>query len=220
MKPSKVFVVGTSFLYDFKRMYEGRGYSLVSSMEEADIIQFTGGADIDPAFYNQHVHHSTYTNPARDKEEHAAFLQARKLNKFMAGVCRGGQLLNALSGGSMYQDVSGHGCHGGHGMLDVNTGDVIPVSSLHHQMMIVGVGAELLGRADFMRSYEKVCMSKVGVDPEEVWYEDAAVEVEACWYSHTKSFCYQPHPEFVGPNHPCRNWYFDKMEELYESSQV
>lgn len=212
----KVFIVGNSFFHQFYSMFEKRGYKVVDSIEEADIVQFTGGADIDPKFYGQHEHHTTYTSPGRDREEYAAWKKAKELGKFCAGVCRGGQLLNALSGGNMYQDVGGHGIHGTHDMVDVNTGDKIPVSSLHHQMMIVGNSGRLLGKSDVMRSKNKFLMTQMHDEPGEVVDNDEQVEVEACFYPVTKSFCYQPHPEFVGDNHPCRNWYFDKLEELYD----
>lgn len=212
----KVFVVGNSFFHQFKTMFEKRGYQLVGSIEEADIVQFTGGADISPKFYGQHDHPTTYTSPARDREEYAAWKKAKELNKFCAGVCRGGQLLNALSGGNMYQDVSGHGIHGTHDMIDVTTGKKVPVSSLHHQMMILGDSGRLLGKSDKMRSPRKFLMTPDRMEPGEVVDESEQMEVEACFYPVTKSFCYQPHPEFVGDDHPCRDWYFEKLEELYE----
>lgn len=211
----KVFIVGTAFRGLFITMFEKRGYKIVDSIAKADIVQFTGGADIDPKFYGQHEHHTTYTSPQRDAEEYAAWKEAKELNKFCAGVCRGGQLLNALSGGNMYQDVRGHGLHGTHDMLDVDSGKLIPVSSVHHQMMILGKSGRLLGKSDIMRSENKYLMTPLSDEPGEVVDQSEHVEVEACFYPVTKAFCFQPHPEFVGEEHPCREWYFDKLEELY-----
>ena len=211
----KVFIVGTSFFHQFHSMYTKRGYTIVDSIDEADIVQFTGGADISPKFYNQHEHPTTYTSPGRDREEYAAFVEGKQKGKFLAGVCRGGQLLNALSGGNMYQDVKGHGIHGTHDMLDVETGKLVPVSSLHHQMMIVGERGILLGKSSIMRSSRKFMMTPAHEEPGEVVDVDTEVEVEACFYPSTKAFCYQPHPEFVSSDHPCQQWYFDKLEELY-----
>lgn len=212
----KVFVVGTSFFHYFKEMYEKRGYVLVGNMEEADIVQFTGGEDISPKFYNQHFHRTTSVSHRRDEEEGAAYQKAQELGKFCAGVCRGGQLLNALNGGSMYQHVENHAMHGCHGMEDVETGEVVPVSSMHHQMMILGKKAKLLGKSTEMRSKYKRNMTEIFDKAEERVDLGEALEVEACYYPETKSFCYQPHPEFVSNDHPCQQWYFDKMEELYD----
>ena len=124
----KVFIVGTSFFHQFHSMYTKRGYTTVDSIDEADIVQFTGGADISTKFYNQHEHPTTFTSPGRDREEYTASVEGKQKGKFLAGVCRGGQLLNALSGGNMYQDVKGHGIHGTHDMLDVETGKLVQVS--------------------------------------------------------------------------------------------
>lgn len=210
----KVFVVGASFFHYFKTMYEGRGYTLVDNMEDADIVQFTGGADIDPLFYNQYEHRTTGISPSRDREEKAAYDKALELGKFCAGVCRGGQLLNALNGGSLYQDVDNHAIGTTHGMVDVNTNEIVPVTSMHHQMMILGDDAVLLGKSETMRSRHKRNMTELGERKEERVAIDEELEVEACWYPATKSFCFQPHPEFVTGDHPCQKWYFDKMEEL------
>lgn len=210
----KVFVVGQSFFHYFKEMYEKRGYTLVKKMEEADIVQFTGGADIDPAFYEQHQHPTTSISRYRDEEEEAAYKKAQQLGKFCAGVCRGGQLLNAFNGGSMYQHVDNHAMQGCHGMEDVETGEVVPVSSMHHQMMILGKKATLLGKSVEMRSRYKRNMTSLEEREEERVAISDDLEVEACYYPETRSFCYQPHPEFVTSDHPCQQWYFDKMERL------
>lgn len=212
----KVYIVGRSFFGEFVSMFQKRGWEIVGSIEEADVVQFTGGADIDPKFYRQHEHSTTYTAPYRDTEEYEAFIRAKQLGKFMAGVCRGGQLLNALSGGNMYQHVNGHGCGlAGHNMIDIPTGRVIPVSSLHHQMMILGEKGILLGKSEVKRSAVKLMMTPSHEEPGEVRDTAGDVEVEACYYPSTRSFCYQPHPEFMSDNHPCREYYFEKLEELY-----
>lgn len=210
----KVYIVGNSFYHQFNTMYTGRGYQVVNTLEEADIVQFTGGADISPALYGEHDHPSAYPSLARDKEEREAYAKAQQLGKFCAGVCRGGQLLNVLSGGSMYQDVDGHGAYYGHNAVDVESGQVFPVSSLHHQMMVLGGKGKLLAKAEKMLSPIKRGMTSLSVKPEEVIDTDVELEVEAAYYPETRSFCYQPHPEFVGANHPCREWYFNKLEEL------
>lgn len=211
----KVFIVGNQYHHYFQEMYLSRGHKIAATIAEADVVQFTGGEDIAPSLYGEHTHDYTGPNTARDRLELAAYEEAQKLGKFCAGVCRGGQLLNVLSGGSMYQHVSKHGGGGGHGAVDVETGDVFPVSSLHHQMMILGDGGKLLAKSQEVRSPVKLGMTKINSGTaEEVVTTDDDVEVEACYYSSTRSFCYQPHPEFVTADHPCRNWYFDKLETL------
>jgi len=201
-------------------MYRGRGYNIVESVEEADIVQFTGGEDISPELYGENIHPRTYFSQQRDDYEIAAYEKAQDLGKFCAGVCRGGQLLNVLSGGSMYQDVTGHaGGFGGHDAIDVGTGTVFNVTSIHHQMMKLGNKGTLLAKATTMRSKTKLGMTKIGAgSTTQTVVVDDNVEVEACYYPETKSFCFQPHPEFANDNSECRNWYFDKLEHLYEEA--
>lgn len=211
----KVYIVGHQYHHYFVEMYRSRGHSIVSSIAEADVVQFTGGEDIDPSLYGEHTHQTSGPNESRDRNELAAYEEAQRHGKFCAGVCRGGQLLNVLSGGSMYQHVRNHGTGAGHAAVDVETGDVFPVSSLHHQMMILGEGGKLLAKSQEVRSAVKLGMTKLcSGKAEEVVTTDDDVEVEACYYPSTRSFCYQPHPEFVTADHPCRTWYFDKLSEL------
>ncbi|QXG07610.1 hypothetical protein [Erwinia phage Pecta] len=214
----KVYIVGTPFHHYFEEMFSSRGHEIVKTIAEADVVQFTGGEDISPSLYGEHEHQYSGPNERRDRLEIAAYEEARELGKFCAGVCRGGQLLNVLSGGSMYQHVSSHSSGSGHGAVDVETGDVFPVSSLHHQMMILGDGGKLLAKSQDVRSKVKLGMTRLGSKrAEEVVTTDDEVEVEACYYPATRSFCYQPHPEFVTPDHPCRNYYFKKLEQLLQA---
>lgn len=211
----KVFVVGTAYQHYFNDMFRSRGHEVVKTIAEADVVQFTGGEDIAPSLYKEHTHQFSGPNEHRDRQELAAYEEAQRHGKFCAGVCRGGQLLNVLSGGSMYQHVSNHGLGAGHAAVDVETGDVFPVSSLHHQMMILGDNGKLLAKSQEVRSPVKLGMTKIGSGKaEEVVTTDDDVEVEACYYPNTRSFCYQPHPEFVTSDHPCRNYYFEKLEQL------
>lgn len=211
----KVFIVGPHYHHYFTEMFRSRGHEIAATIAEADVVQFTGGEDIAPSLYGEHTHQTSGPNESRDRHELAAYEEAQKYNKFCAGVCRGGQLLNVLSGGSMYQHVRNHGTGAGHAAVDVETGKVFPVSSLHHQMMILGDKGQLLAKSHEVRSPVKLGMTKIGSGfAEEVKTTDDDIEVEACYYPETRSFCYQPHPEFVTSDHPCRNYYFEKLEQL------
>lgn len=102
-----------------------------------DLIVFTGGADIDPAFYGEE-NYSSYTNPERDSLEKDLFRHADEEQKFL-GICRGHQLLNALYGGKLIQDIPQN--HPGWHPLSNGW----HVNSLHHQGVIsVGAGVEIL----------------------------------------------------------------------------
>lgn len=83
-KIKKVFVVGQAKSY--ARWIKNS--VLVDNIEEADIVMFTGGEDINPALYNCERHPSTYFNDKRDKEEIEAFKKVRK-DQLCLGICRG-----------------------------------------------------------------------------------------------------------------------------------
>lgn len=108
------------------------GFEGTKNFEEADVIIFGGGADIDPSTYGEEPSKSTHPSKEKEKEEKEDFHKAKKLGKFMVGICRGHQLITALAGGKLIQDVSGHGGNG----HDMTTFDGLKVqtNSMHHQM--------------------------------------------------------------------------------------
>ena len=124
-------------------LWQDLGMTVASTFKEADILVYTGGADINPVLYGQTPHHLTRaTNPKRDKLEAASYF-ANEKTKFKVGICRGAQLLNALNGGNMIQhDLSGQHTKP-HGLIvwdyprfteitQLDRG----VASTHHQMML------------------------------------------------------------------------------------
>lgn len=103
----------------------------VDSPEKADIVVFSGGADINPKLYGCEKHKSTYFNDERDFIETSCYNKLSP-NQVVIGICRGAQLITALNGGKLIQNVSGH-CGGDHYIT--NGSDKVLITSLHHQMM-------------------------------------------------------------------------------------
>ena len=123
----------------------------------------------------------------------------------MAGICRGAQFLNVMNGGKMWQHVTGHAVSKGHIATDLVSGEEVLVTSTHHQMMIPSAHGKVLAVANVAGhkySYDKGEEGGVTPDIEVVFYED------------TKSLCFQPHPEYVGLDHPCQRLYFDYLEQF------
>lgn len=83
-KNKKVYVVGRAKSY--ASWIENA--TLVDNIEDADIVLFTGGEDINPALYGCKKHSSTYFNEKRDEEEIAAFNKVRS-DQLCLGICRG-----------------------------------------------------------------------------------------------------------------------------------
>jgi carbamoylphosphate synthase small subunit len=205
---NKVCIVNGGMAYNL--MFEDRGWEVVFNVEEANLVQFCGGADVDPAYYGELKHPQTYSNKFQDMEEMELFLKCKKLGKRMAGICRGGQFLHVMNGGDMWQHVQHHAIHGTHGAYDVRTDQFLPVTSTHHQMMresdngltvLVGDGVEP-ARKEHMIANGDIESVKCDVDLEAVYYEE------------TKCFCFQPHPEFIYAQQ-CRNYYFNKLNEFF-----
>lgn len=202
-KVYKVYIAGRDGLTS--SMWQRRGYEVVDSLEEADIVQFTGGADVDPALYGESMHKTTFSDVARDEEDMEAYHLALDLDIPMVGICRGGQFLNVANGGTMVQDTDNHAIGGTHDVLEVGTGDVIRCTSTHHQMMLETSEALLLGIAN-LATYKELGDGTNIID-------DGDYDTEVVWYKDSKSLCFQPHPEFVDKDHECQEWYFKLVEE-------
>lgn len=71
-----------------------------------DGFLFTGGHDVSPALYNQQpIEQCGMPCLKRDSMEKKLFELVLKQNKPALGICRGIQLFNVLSGGTLYQDL-------------------------------------------------------------------------------------------------------------------
>lgn len=198
----KVLIINSSRAY--ADMWAELGFSLAVTVKDADIICFTGGEDVTPAYYDAHKHPHTHNNPARDAKEALFFDDALSLGVPMVGICRGGQFLNVMNGGAMYQHVTKHTMH--HSLTDVHTGESVLVSSTHHQMM--------------KPSEDAVIVATANLGGEREWYEGQVFkkdvsdeDIEVVYYPHTQSLCFQPHPEFTG--YPEMREYFKRCLETY-----
>lgn len=198
----RVLVVGGGFQY--LKMFFDAGLKGATSVDDADIICFTGGEDVDPALYGEKAIPETYFNTRRDEVESRIYGEAVGLRKPMVGICRGAQFLNVMNGGKLWQDVNAH--LGAHTVLDVRTGEYVDrMTSTHHQMMRPADDGEVLAVASLSTS--KKC------DGEHL-LTDAPVEnsdVEVVWYPASMCLCFQPHPEFSHGN--CRNYFLDLFDQ-------
>ncbi len=185
----KVMIVGGQWGYgDLFRKY---GHEVVDSIHSSpDLLCFTGGEDVSPSYYGEKPHKRSFYNPARDAVEKEIFNIAITKEIPCVGICRGGQFLNCLSGGKMFQDVSQH-THD-HYVKDVETGMLIWSSSTHHQMMRPGPGASIVAIANEGGYKEHMCSDGV------IRVEELEDDMEVLHYPLTKCLCFQPHPEFDG----------------------
>lgn len=196
----KVHIVGGGMAY--VAMFNHFGWEVVEDWASSDLIQFTGGEDVNPALYGEIALDCTHFNEHRDTEEKLVYQLARDNNIPMAGICRGAQFLNVMNGGKLYQHVNGHGLAGTHPIRSVMGNSTIFVTSTHHQLMRPHPRGVLEGYAAGL-SPTKYYM---GEDGEVVSVKDDPVEAEVVWYEDTKCLCFQPHPEHFGA-HSTRAYY-------------
>lgn len=167
------------------------------AMPHIDGLVLTGGGDIKPAKYGQTDSHPRVYGHSflRDRREFWAAKQARKLGIPLMGICRGHQMINVASGGSLIQhlpDLKSTGSHqGGKHPVIVNTlsqvgitmgsdGEIKEVITLHHQGIdqlgdgLVPVGwapdgtIEMIESAPGMKGYVLGCQ----FHPEMNWDRD------------------------------------------------
>lgn len=169
-----VYVVGGDSLVE--EMFQNRGWATITTPQElkyhpVDLVCFTGGADVNPKVYGEEPNGARHWNDERDAEELAVY-EKFKGDIPMVGICRGGQLLNVLNGGTMIQHLGE--TVSGYVMMDFDIFDYIEVHVDHHQGMEVGPYEELLG---FYAN--------------NIYLPDYVI-----WYPKTKCLCFQPHPEW------------------------
>lgn len=113
-----------------------------------DGIVFSGGEDVNPAWYGETVLNETVDiDHVRDRSDSLLAREALRTGKPVLAICRGSQLMNVLLGGSLYQDIPsqlpynpGHRdtrhlimVKEGLFLHDVMQNDTLTVNSMHHQ---------------------------------------------------------------------------------------
>jgi gamma-glutamyl-gamma-aminobutyrate hydrolase PuuD len=98
---------------------------------------FTGGEDVDPSLYGHTKDRSTGSNIYRDSYEKIAYEKIHAAGIPKLGICRGAQFLCVMAGGSLIQDVTGHGNNHRLKFMDKDGKYKLSpekVTSTHHQM--------------------------------------------------------------------------------------
>ena len=174
---------------NYRRMFQSFGFDVIEEDNDLDpdLVCFTGGEDVSPELYGDKKHQYTYSNPHRDAREIDLFEQYLDIPK--VGICRGGQFLNVMNGGRMYQHVQNHTRN--HMLIDSGTGLRIPVTSTHHQMFMPHENAIIIATAQELGRREWYDRQRANEDVSNMDYE-------VLFYEDTNSLCFQPHPEFPG----------------------
>lgn len=153
-----------------------------------DALLLPGGGDLEPWRYGQENTASRGLEPERDEAELRLLQEFTALGKPVLGVCRGLQTINVFFGGTLAQDVPGHGAwEEGDRLHGVRTapsplrplwGERMTVNSAHHQ------AADRLGSG--LRAVQ--------------WTGDGVVE--ALCHERLPVWAVQWHPERLGDRSP------------------
>lgn len=208
----RVYIVRANSSCDteYDEMFRKKDWKITADIKKADLLQFTGGEDVSPSLYGEAKHPRTYNSLARDKLERIVFNLGLTRGVSMSGICRGGQFLNVMCGGEMWQDLDNHGVANGHDVVDERSGEVYTVSSTHHQMMRVGKECSILATAQ-----ESTWRERMGAQGTIYRYPRRSDDdIEVVSYPKLRVLCFQPHPEF--PGYPdCTRKYFQYLEGLF-----
>lgn len=123
------------------------GADPIKYVERIDGLLMSGGADIEPELYGADpIPETVNPEPVRDEFETALLKSALQYEIPIAGICRGLQMINVHTGGSLFQDVPTHAIHDKPPSSQVHTvsidkdstladlyGTSRNVNSLHHQ---------------------------------------------------------------------------------------
>lgn len=185
-----VYIVPFDNHKQVEKMFEDVGWEIENGWVHADLVCFTGGADVSPDMYGEKNEGLSHCDVDRDDRERDIYLSLQN-NVPMVGICRGGQFLNVMNGGRLVQHIDGHGMRVGKAVdpSEEPEGIVFDIHEDHHQAIVPTDEAIVL-----LRSL-----------PWSDWI------VEACWYPETKSLCFQPHPEWG--HRPTKDLFFDLIEE-------
>jgi GMP synthase-like glutamine amidotransferase len=194
-----VFVEDEDFLVS-NMLRKEFGWNILETPDEADVIVFTGGADVSPHLYDED---NVASGTSRRRDDACIHL----FNTFdvpRIGICRGAQFLNVISGGRMWQDVDGH--TRSHLVRDTRTLREYFCTSTHHQMMRPSPDAAVIGIAAAPLSTYRLAANELE--------RFKSTDIEVLYYGDTKSLCFQPHPEYDG--HPeCTQYFTELVSEFF-----
>lgn len=139
---------------------------------KTDLIVFEGGTDIESSLYGEEPgSHNEIPNRKRDQFEVEIFRLAVQERIPMLGICRGAQLITALTGGKLIQHMEGHrGSYPFIAFTGMKKSKVIKGICAHHQACVPTEDAKILAMSI----------------PDNV--------PEIFWYPKIKALCIQGHP--------------------------
>lgn len=205
----KVYVEGKEWAYE--AMFKKAGFE-IATLKDAELVCLTGGSDVNAIMYGEENHYTTVFNRSRDESCLRLWKLCQERKIPMVGICRGGQFLNVVNGGKLWQDVNNHAIRGTH-EATTYTGEIVQVTSTHHQMMRPSPKGHVImhvhGRSTIRQHMDK------GISVSDTGEQD---DVEAVFYPDTNTLCFQPHPEFVNSG-DTRRVFFEFIKDFIQGDK-
>ena len=159
-----------------------------------DGLLFTGGQDVSPALYGETPKPTCgEVYPARDRMEQALLHLALERDLPVLGICRGIQFLNAVLGGTLYQDLpTEHPSQTQHHMTPPYDRAVHTVTLQPGTPLAELLGTEHIGVNSYHHQAVKTlapCLTEMA------WSEDGLIEA-VCLPEKRFVWAVQWHPEF------------------------
>ncbi len=203
----KIYVVGGDTRY--ANWMNG---TIVETLDEAEMVVFTGGEDVHPDLYNEPVGARTYTNKKRDIFEQQMFKDAVAKNKKIIGICRGSQFTCVMSGGRLVQDQANpYYLH----EIETIDGKKITITSTHHQAQF----PYDMNEDDYTLIAWTNDISEYHLDGNNKEITDKFFrEAEIVYYPKTDALAIQGHPEMIyAENSDEYKETFDYLNELLDN---
>jgi len=185
------------------------GHAVEETMREyreRGVLLLEGGEDISPTLYGEANRYS-YGYGHKDRREIAQYRIARTLDIPVLGICRGHQLMAALNGGSLHQDIRMDLGVRGHG-----TGPLtFPLGSPFAEWYPEGYTANSAHHQCVNRVPENAIVA--AVDKRNPVIIEALAYPDGCDVSKARMFSVQFHPEFMGDHELLQhivNWLFEE----------
>jgi len=127
--------VPKTYIVPDKLSWHEAGRTAREIADSHDALLLPGGGDMRPEFYGQELNGSRDINLNRDILELCALDAFIARRKPVLGICRGLQTINVYFGGTLFQDMNGHGQIDGNDSFHTVEwgGKQTEVNSAHHQ---------------------------------------------------------------------------------------
>lgn len=202
----KVYVLPGAFYSSVVSMMAAAGFAKASGLDDADLVVFTGGSDIDPVLYGEENIYCYGIDSNRDELEKRVYELSKDKVKF--GICRGAQFLAAMNGAKLWQDVNNHSKD--HYIIDLDLDVRVKATSIHRQMIQDHDALEVVAVCENpVATLLRDSTGTYDYRGKSVEYPEA--EIEAGAYPESKCFFVQGHPEIGTVEY--KSWVLTRLQD-------